>query len=600
MPSNKKYPAINYTSRDFNSIKSDLVNYAKRYYSNTYKDFSESGFGSLMLDTSAYIGDILSFYLDYSVNESFLDTALEYENILKLGKQMGYKFNPNPASYGTADFFVIVPSNTNGTGPDETYMPILQRGSSLSSVDGIGFILNEDVNFSNPNNEIIVARVNEDTGAPSSYAIKASGQVASGRTETEEISVGAFKKFPKFKLNGSNITEVISVVDSTGHSYYEVDYLSQDVVYRSTINRGSDNKVTQETIRPFAVPRRFVIDRTRNDVFLQFGFGSEIDDSNIDPAIDPSRVVIHQHAKDYTTDINFDPSNFLGTDKLGIAPANTVLTVTYRTNDKNNVNIGSDSLANVDAPIIDFDDLSALDTTKVNEVISSLECSNTEPIVGDVTLPTGDELKKRIYNVFASQNRAVTIQDYKSLCYSMPPQFGAVKRVSVVKDPGSFKRNLNLYVISEDDVGFLEKTNDAIKNNLKTWLDQGRMINDTIDIMDAKVINIGIEFTAIATLEANKYDVLSNAISLLASSYEKKYEIGEPFYLTNIYNELNGMDGIVDVSQVKIVRKEGAGYSEHFYDIDANFSNDGRYIKCPQNVIFEVKFSDTDIKGTIK
>jgi len=600
MPSNKKYPAINYTSRDFNSIKSDLVNYAKRYYSNTYKDFSESGFGSLMLDTSAYIGDILSFYLDYSVNESFLDTALEYENILKLGKQMGYKFNPNPSSYGTADFFVIVPSNTNGTGPDETYMPILQRGSSLSSVDGIGFILNEDVNFSNPNNEIIVARVNEDTGAPSSYAIKASGQVASGRTETEEISVGAFKKFPKFKLNGTNITEIISVVDSTGHSYYEVDYLSQDVVYRSTINRGSDNKVTQETIRPFAVPRRFVIDRTRNDVFLQFGFGSEIDDSNIDPAIDPSRVVIHQHAKDYTTDINFDPSNFLGTDKLGIAPANTVLTVTYRTNDKNNVNIGSDSLANVDAPIIDFDDLSALDTAKVNEVISSLECSNTEPIVGDVTLPTGDELKKRIYNVFASQNRAVTVQDYKSLCYSMPPQFGAVKRVNVVKDPGSFKRNLNLYVISEDDVGFLEKTNDAIKNNLKTWLDQGRMINDTIDIMDAKVINIGIEFTAIATLEANKYDVLSNAISLLASSYEKKYEIGEPFYLTNIYNELNGMDGIVDVSQVKIVRKEGAGYSDHFYDIDANFSDDGRYIKCPQNVIFEVKFSDTDIKGTIK
>ena len=126
------------------------------------------------------------------------------------------------------------------------------------------------------------------------------------------------------------------------------------------------------------------------------------------------------------------------------------------------------------------------------------------------------------------------------------------------------------------------------------------MINDTIDIMDAKVINIGIEFTAIATLEANKYDVLSNAISLLASSYEKKYEIGEPFYLTNIYNELNGMDGIVDVSQVKIVRKEGAGYSDHFYDIDANFSDDGRYIKCPQNVIFEVKFSDTDIKGTIK
>ena len=105
MPSNKQYPAIKYTSRDFNSIKQDLVNYAKRYYSNTYKDFSESGFGSLMLDTTAYIGDILSFYLDYSVNESFLDTAIEYENILKHAKQLGYKFSPNPASFGIAEFF---------------------------------------------------------------------------------------------------------------------------------------------------------------------------------------------------------------------------------------------------------------------------------------------------------------------------------------------------------------------------------------------------------------------------------------------------------------------------------------------------------------
>ena len=600
MPSNKRYPAINYTSRDFNSIKSDLINYAKRYYSNTYKDFSESGFGSLMLDTTAYIGDILSFYLDYSVNESFLDTALEYENILKLGKQMGYKFNPNPASYGIADFYIIVPATTAGSGPDETYIPILQRGSSLSSVDSSAFLLNEDVNFANPNNEIVVARVNEDTGSPTHFAIKASGQVVSGRTDSEQVVMRAFKKFPKIKLNGSNITEVLSVVDGEGNFYYEVDYLSQDVVYRSTTNQGSNKKIVQEILRPFAVPHRFVVERTRNNVLLQFGFGSETEDSNVEPAIDPSRVVIKQHAKDYTPDISFDPSNFLGTDKLGIAPANTTLTITYRVNDSDNVNLGSNALTSVDAPIIDFDDLSALETSKVNDVIASLEVTNSEPIVGDVTLPTGEELKKRIYNVFASQNRAVTIQDYKSLCYSMPPQFGAVKRVNIVRDPGSFRRNLNLYVISEDDSGFFEKTNDAIKNNLKLWIDQGRMINDTVDILDAKIINMGIEFTAIASLETNKYDVLSNGIALLSSFFANKREIGDPFYITDIYNELNGMPGIIDVSRVKIVRKEGAGYSEHFFDIDANFSDDGRYIKAPQNVIFEIKYPQTDIRGTIK
>ena len=229
----------------------------------------------------------------------------------------------------------------------------------------------------------------------------------------------------------------------------------------------------------------FTVERpTPTDNFLQFGFGSEIDDKNVNPAIDPSMVVIKQHAKDYTSDVSFDPSNFLGTDKMGIAPANTTLTVRYRVNDADNVNVTSNSLTNLDTPLLDFDDPSVLDNAKANDVIESLDVSNDQPIVGDVTLPTGEELKHRIYNVFASQNRAVTIQDYKALCYSMPPQFGAVKRVNIVKDPGSFRRNLNLYVISEDDIGLLEKTNDAIKNNLKFWIDQGRMINDTVDIMD--------------------------------------------------------------------------------------------------------------------
>ena len=600
MPSNKQYPAIKYTSRDFNSIKQDLVNYAKRYYSNTYKDFSESGFGSLMLDTTAYIGDILSFYLDYSVNESFLDTAIEYENILKHAKQLGYKFSPNPASFGIAEFFVLVPANSNASGPDENYIPSLLRGTGLSTNDGISFMLNENVSFSKPNNEIIVARVNEDTGSPTYYAIKASGMVTSGKTTTEQVHLGDFKKFPKIKINASNVTEVLSVVDGEGNTYYEVDYLSQDVVYRSVVNRGGGKNSAQEVLRPFAVPRRFVVERTRNDVFLQFGFGSTVDNSNVDPAVDPSRVVIKQYAKDYTPDINFDPSNLMGTDKLGLAPSNTVLTITTRVNDAETVNVGAGGLISVDTPVLDFDDLTVLTNSKVNDVIASLEVSNTEPITGDVSLPSFEELKKRISNVYSTQNRAVTIQDYKALCYSMPPSYGAVKRVNVIRDPSSFRRNLNLYVISEDDVGFLETTNEAVKNNLKIWIDQGRMINDTIDVLSAKIINIGIEFTAIATMDANKYDVLNDAVATLNNLFSRQREIGEVFYFTDIYNELNNMDGIVDVSRVKVIRKSGAGYSEHFYDIDANISDDGRYINVPQNVIFELKYPEIDIKGTIK
>jgi len=598
--SKKQYPIIDYTSRDFNSIRDDLLNYARRYYPNTFKDFSESGFGSLMVDTTAYIGDILSFYLDYSVNESFLDTAIEYENILKLGRQMGYRFQPNAASSGEAIFYIIVPAASVGTGPDSNYIPILRRGTEVSSLDGIAFILNEDINFANPNNEIVVARVHETTGVPLTFAIRAVGQVISGKIDRTQVPIAEFKKFRKIKLNESNITDIISVVDTEGNQYYEVDYLSQDTIYQATLNQGDNKEVTQNVLRPFIVPRRFAIERTETNVFLQFGYGSESTDQSVDSIVDPSKVVLKVHGKDYVTDATIDPTNFLKTDKFGVAPTNTTLTITYRVNDSDNTNISSNALTNVDIPIWDFENLTDLNESTLATVMGSLEVTNDEPIVGDVTLPSVEELKTRIYNVFSSQNRAVTSQDYQSLCYSMPPQFGAVKRVRIVRDPSSLRRNLNIYTISESEDDKLIQTNSAIKENLKQWLNQGRMISDTIDILDAKIINLGIEFTAIASLEANKFDVLNDAILQLSETYDKKFEIGEPFYVTDIYSQLNKMDGIIDVTRVKVIQKTGANYSKEIMNIDSSYSSDGRYIDAPKNVIFEIKYPDVDIKGTIK
>jgi len=598
--SKKQYPIIDYTSRDFNSIRDDLLNYARRYYPNTFKDFSESGFGSLMVDTTAYIGDILSFYLDYSVNESFLDTAIEYENILKLGRQMGYRFQPNAASSGEAIFYIIVPAASVGTGPDSNYIPVLRRGTEVSSLDGIAFLLNEDINFANPNNEIVVARVHETTGVPLTFAIRAVGQVISGKIDRAQVPIAEFKKFRKIKLNESNITDIISVVDTEGNQYYEVDYLSQDTIYQATLNQGDNKEVTQNVLRPFIVPRRFAIERTETNVFLQFGYGSEITDQSVDSIVDPSKVVLKVHGKDYVTDATIDPTNFLKTDKFGVAPTNTTLTITYRVNDSDNTNISSNALTNVDVPIWDFENLTDLNESTLATVMGSLEVTNDEPIVGDVTLPSVEELKTRIYNVFSSQNRAVTSQDYQSLCYSMPPQFGALKRVRIVRDPSSLRRNLNIYTISESEDDKLIQTNSAIKENLKQWLNQGRMISDTIDILDAKIINLGIEFTAIASLEANKFDVLNDAILQLSETYDKKFEIGEPFYVTDIYSQLNKLDGIIDVTRVKVNQKTGANYSKEIMNIESSYSSDGRYIDAPKNVIFEIKYPDVDIIGTIK
>ena len=595
----KKYPPIKYTARDFNSIRRELVEYAQRYYPNSFQDFNEAGFGSLMVDSVAYIGDILSFYLDYSVNESFLGTANEYENILKLGKQMGYRFPGNPSSFGIVDVYVIVPSLAGGAGVDPDYIPILKRGTSFSSVGGGNFALIEDINFADPTNEIVVGQVS-DTSVPLSWVIKSSGQVISGIVDVETVSVGNFERFLNIELEASNISEIVSVVDSEGNPYYEVDYLAQDVVYRPSTNRGANKTITQAIMRPFIVPRRFVVQNNQESTFLQFGQGTDIIEENIEPLIDPSKAVIKMHGKNYYTDANFDPHNLLQTDKFGIAPADTTLEVVYRANEEQSANAAPGSVTLVSQVIWEFPDESILDSEDQAAVENSLEVNNEEPIVGDVGLPDADELKNRIFGSFSTQSRAVTQEDYKSLAYTMPPSFGAVKRVSIRRDPTAFKRNLNLYVVSEDAFGSLIATNTTIKENLKTWLNNSRMINDTIDILDAKIVNIGVDFTAISSLGSNKYDVLSDITRTLIERYNRKLEIGEAFYISDVYSEINKVNQVVDTVRVKITHKSGENYSSQAFNIEDRTSDDGMYLLAPDNVIFEIKYPDVDIKGTIR
>lgn len=594
----KFFPAIKYTARDFNSIREELLDYTRRYYPDTFRDFSEAGFGSLMIDTTAYIGDILSFYLDYSANESFLDTAQEYDNILKLGRQMGYKFSGNASSTGIADFFISVPANASGLGPDEDYIPILIRGTTLSSDGGALFVLNEDVNFSNPDNEVIVADVDAN-GVPTNYAIRASGQVISGELNTELIAVGDYEKLRTIELENENITEIISVTDSEGNEYYEVDYLSQDIIFKAVTNRDTSKQYAPNLLRAFVVPRRFTTEKMLDKTILQFGFGSERD-TTTNPLIDPATTVLNFHSREYVTDTNFDPTNLLGTDKMGISPSNTTLRIVYRSNTTETVNVAAESLTNVVDPIFQFELENTLNASSIVEVRSSVQVSNPKPILGDISLPNSDELKIRIMDSFSTQNRAVTSQDYRSLIYRMPANFGAVKRASISRDTDSFRRNLNLYVISEDEFGKLEATNTVVKENLKTWLNHSKMVNDSIDILDAKIVNIRINFTVIATLEANRFQVNADSLSAVRSMFENKMEIGEPFFITDIYSRLNDVEGVVDTVNVRIEQVTGERYSPTIYDFDSSFSPDGRYIEVPQNVILEVKFPEVDIIGSVK
>ena len=592
-------PTIKYTSRDFTSIRKDLVQYAKRYYPTTYKDFSEASFGSLMIDTVSYVGDILSFYLDYQTNESFLDTAIEYNNVLRLGQQMGYKFKRTHSSFGEVACYVVVPASSEGLGPDTNYLPVLRRGSTFGTNKGSLYTLLDDINFNLPENEIVVASVNKTTGVPINYAIKAYGRVMSGQTFITSVAVGSHEKFKKIKVNARNITEIISVFDSEGHEYFQVDFLSQNVVYKEVVNKNSDLSQVANILKPVVVPRRFVTVQERDEVFLQFGFGSEGTLSD-NPLIDPTSMILDLHGRDYISDTSFDPSRLVQTDKLGIVPANTTLRIMYRTNSDSNANAAAGTVSQVIKSDFRFQNRSLLNRIKINNVIGSLEIENEEPIVGDVSVPSVQEVKTRIHDVFAAQNRAVTREDYKATVYSMPSKFGAIKRCNIIQDKNSFKRNLNLYIISNLRNGQLTTATNSLKENLKVWLNKKRIINDTIDILDAKIINIGIDFEIIANIDFDKYVVLNNAISALRRYFSTKMDIGENLPLTEIFNQLNKIEGVSDAVDVRVRNITTTGYSGVSYNIENFTSADERFVYCPENVIFEVKRPNIDIKGVVR
>ena len=576
----KKTVAIDYTSRDFSSIRDQLTQVAERFYPDTFQDFSEASFGAMMLDAVAYVGDQVSFYLDYNVNETFLDTSYQRDNVVRHGRILGYKDSGRPSTYGKVALFVLVPASETGLGPDTRYIPVIKRGTRFTS--------------SNP---VVVATTDSTTGAPTQYAIKSYGNVVSGFFNVEEVECGAFQRFKTVQLNSPNVSEIISVFDSDGNEYFEVEYLSQDTVFKELSNNNYKNDNTPSVIKPMLVNRKFVTVFDGNGVTLQFGSGDELESDFVS---DPQNVAMDIFGKSYVTDTTFDPSRLVDNKYYGIVPQNTTLTIAFRQSNPLNSNVAASSLNTVASSLLEFEDASVLADATLTTVRNSLEVINEEPIMGNVTNPTTAEIKQRIYDTFPTQNRAVTQQDYENLVYRMPSKFGSIKRCSVQKDPDSQKRNLNVYVVSEDPQRKLTNTNNTIKSNLKTWLNHYRMINDTIDILDPFIINFGINFIIKPEKNVNKFKVLDDCVVALASEFSSPLFIGESISKSNIFNVLNSVSGVNDVVKAQIINKTSVNYSNVFFSISDNVSPDGDMIVCPKNAIFEMKFPEVDIKGKLR
>jgi len=592
----KKIP-INYTNREFSGIRRDLEQIAERFYPDSFQDFSEASFGSIVLDSIAYVGDQLSFYLDYNVNEMFLDTSFQYTNVLRHGRILGYKNQGRPSTYGVVSLYIRVPASSMGLGPDTQYLPIVKRGTRFTSQSGLNFVLTENVDFSDPKNQVVVANVDSGTGAPTFFAIKAFGNVVSGYFKRETYTCGDFERFKMIELQSNNVSEIISVTDSEGNEYFEVENLSQDLIYREVSNNNYKNENAPSVMKPFLVSRKFISFTERTRTFIQFGSGNP-NESNV--VAEPQKVAMNVFGKSYVTDTTFDPTKLTKNENFGIVPTNTTLEVIYRVTNPTNSNIAAGNLNKVSDSNFEFKNRPELLESKVSSVISSLEVSNEKPITGDISTPTSGEIKRRIYDSFATQNRAVTQIDYENLVYRMPAKFGSIKRCSVQRDPDSQKRNLNMYVLSEDSFGKLMLSSDTIKKNLKVWINQHRMINDTIDIIDPYIINLGVNFVVSARDGVNKFDLNQRCVSAIGAKFGSPYYIGEDVNISEMYQELSKVNGVQDVILIKLVTRTGSNYSINSININANLSPDGTKLIIPKNAVVEIKYPDVDVKGQVR
>jgi hypothetical protein len=593
-----KKPIIKYTNADFQSIKSALVEHAKRYYPDSYNDFNDSSFGSMFIDMASYVGDVLSFYIDYQVNESFLETAIEYNNIRKMAAQMGYTFYGKPAAFGSVDLYVLIPSLSGDLGPNTALIPVIKKGTILSTTAGASYSLTEDVDFNNPSADIVSSKFS-DGGATTEYAIRATGQVKSGGGYLEQVSVGAREPYARIRIGPNGINEVISVFDSEGHEFFQVNHLSQEIVYVETTNPTAMQDGVRSILKPQVASRRFIVEQDETGTYLQFGAGAETEFDTYG-LIDPSTVMLNMSAKNYITDDGFDPNKLTTTDKLGIVPENTTLFVSYNSNDTLDVNVGVGSLNSVDSVNIDFpNDPDKNFSANYPSVIASVESFNSEAIVYDASLPTIEEIKYRSYAVYSSQNRAVTKQDYEAYVYQMPPTFGQVKRVSVYNDPSGTNKRMVLYVTSQNNIGHLTNLAAVAKNNIKVWLNKNKMISDVIDIKDAKIINVGFDYKIVIDNRYQKNDVLGRVQEKLETMFSEKMYIGEPMYITEIYNAINKTTGVIDTVKVKAKVKTGAAYAPRLINIIDILSPDGSYLKTPKNCILEIKYPSRDIKGMV-
>ncbi len=593
---NKEERNIRYIDKDFSNFKNSLIEFSKTYFPDTYTDFSPSSPGVMFMEMASYVGDVLSFYQDNQIQETFTQYARQTPNLYQLAYMMGYKPKTTGAAVADVTVFCVVPAT--GTNPDLSYAPTIPSNTVInSSVQGqTSFVTTDFIDFAaSSSSSPTVFEVS--AGAPQSYLLKKTVPAVSAETKTVEFSFSSYEKFSTVNIQDDNIIDIISCTDTGGNTWYEVPYLGQETVYLPQRNGGVDTPYLLKLLRTqnrFAT--RFI---SKNQLQIQFGSGNpQITDTDIVP--NAFNVGLNNSNLNALT--AFAPDNFTFTNTYGAAPVNTTLTFTYLKGGGITSNAPAGTLTSINTSGVTFDNGATSGTTAV---LNSIGCTNDFAATGGSSGDTPDQIRENALRMFGTQMRSVTQDDYTVRALSMPGIYGAVGKIYVEPEkienlnPNVRPAVLDMYVLGYDGNKNLVTTSNNFKNNLSTYLSQYKMVNDTVKIKDGFIVNIGVNFSIVTRPNYSGNVVLTKCIKALQSYFNiDKWQISQPIFLTDIYTLLDRIEGVQTVKSVDITNKNGGSYSEFFYDVRGATQNNTVFPSQDPS-IFEVKFPNKDIKGSI-
>ncbi len=612
---------INYLNKDFSDFKDALINLAQVYYPDTVNDFSEGSPGTMFIEMASYIGDVLSFYTDAQVQETFLQYAQERENLYSLAYTLGYTpVITNPAAVDL-EIFQQIPANANGL-PDYNYALRIKKNSTFkpNNNSGVEYLIQNDVNFafssSFDTTEQTVYSIVPGGTQPNYFLLKKSAKALSADIKTTTFDIGGAERFKTLSLDDTKIISIQSITDSDGNKYTEVPYLAQETVFEEVPNiEANDPELRQYNnqvpflLRTKKVSKRFVTRfKSNKKLEIQFGAGATNgDDTTIIP--NPDNIGLGINDGRSLLDKAYDPSNFLYTKAYGEVPSNTTLTIKYLVGGGSNTNANANIINRIGSLNI-IPTQGGVDSTVLNTAINSIACNNPKPAIGGGPGDSAQDIKLNSMANFAAQKRTVTKEDYIFRSLAMPPQFGKVAKSYIAQDTQiSLDTNkrianpnaLNLYVLGYNYNRKLSKLPHAAKLNLATYLEQYRMLTDSINIKDASVINFKIEFDITINKGYSNDTTLLGAVERLKQFFNvDNWQINQPINKGDVVGLLYSINGIQSVNNITFTNLHGEnlGYSKFKYDFDSATRNNTVYPSLDPS-IFEIKNPNTDIIGRV-